>query len=436
MSDRRGASSASAGRGPCGDWAVELDGVEPVRAVAEPSDLRAGASSRSPTASAAGTSCSGRATSTLEVEPGSCSSGAGFHCETVGVYVPREPRVDPRHVRRTGTGGRRRADRRLHAACRGRPRRCRCRGARRRRGLGARRAPGDRLARLRPAGRQDRRPRELIRERGEARGAARRGDRPARRAVRGHRRRRRQRRSAARRAGARRAGRARTGLVCRVVDDPRGSGDSSRPSTSCCSAKPRRSPPQVRNAGAVFVGPSSPVAGRRLRDGREPRATHERLGADGRRARARDVHEAGDDPAAHTRPASRCVRPTAEALAAAEGMPAHAAAVRHESARARVPALRVGGADRRGGAPRGDRPVAGRALRPEHASAAAGLDRPGDGRRRARRVNNYPAGGYVALRRAIADYAGVEPENVVLGVGADDLILLCARGYAGPATRS
>jgi histidinol-phosphate/aromatic aminotransferase/cobyric acid decarboxylase-like protein/imidazoleglycerol phosphate dehydratase HisB len=48
------------------------------------------------------------------------------------------------------------------------------------------------------------------------------------------------------------------------------------------------------------------------------------------------------------------------------------------------------------------------------------------------RVNSYPEGGYPALRRAIADYAGVEPENVVLGAGADDLILLCARTYAGP----
>jgi histidinol-phosphate/aromatic aminotransferase/cobyric acid decarboxylase-like protein/imidazoleglycerol phosphate dehydratase HisB len=47
-------------------------------------------------------------------------------------------------------------------------------------------------------------------------------------------------------------------------------------------------------------------------------------------------------------------------------------------------------------------------------------------------VNGYPAEGYGALRRAIADYAGVEPENVVLGAGADDLILLCARAYAGP----
>ena len=48
------------------------------------------------------------------------------------------------------------------------------------------------------------------------------------------------------------------------------------------------------------------------------------------------------------------------------------------------------------------------------------------------RVSGYPSGGYRALRRAIADYAGVEPENIVLGAGADDLILLCARAYAAP----
>ena len=48
------------------------------------------------------------------------------------------------------------------------------------------------------------------------------------------------------------------------------------------------------------------------------------------------------------------------------------------------------------------------------------------------RVNGYPGGGYAPLRRAIADYAGVDPDNVVLGAGADDLILLCARAYAGP----
>ena len=47
-------------------------------------------------------------------------------------------------------------------------------------------------------------------------------------------------------------------------------------------------------------------------------------------------------------------------------------------------------------------------------------------------INTYPHGGYPVLERAIAAYAGVEPENVVLGAGADDLILLCARSFAGP----
>jgi len=47
-------------------------------------------------------------------------------------------------------------------------------------------------------------------------------------------------------------------------------------------------------------------------------------------------------------------------------------------------------------------------------------------------VNTYPHGGYPLIHEAIAAYANVEPENVVLGAGADDLILLCARTFAGP----
>ena len=50
-------------------------------------------------------------------------------------------------------------------------------------------------------------------------------------------------------------------------------------------------------------------------------------------------------------------------------------------------------------------------------------------------VQNYPHGGYTELTAAIAGYAGVGPENVVLGAGADDLILLCARAFAGPGDR-
>jgi histidinol-phosphate/aromatic aminotransferase/cobyric acid decarboxylase-like protein/imidazoleglycerol phosphate dehydratase HisB len=45
-------------------------------------------------------------------------------------------------------------------------------------------------------------------------------------------------------------------------------------------------------------------------------------------------------------------------------------------------------------------------------------------------VNEYPS--TAALRRAIADSNGVEPGQVVLGAGADDLILLCTRVFAGP----
>jgi histidinol-phosphate aminotransferase len=50
-------------------------------------------------------------------------------------------------------------------------------------------------------------------------------------------------------------------------------------------------------------------------------------------------------------------------------------------------------------------------------------------------VNTYPHGGYTELEAAVARYAGVEPENVVLGAGADDLIMLCARAFAGPGDR-
>jgi histidinol-phosphate/aromatic aminotransferase/cobyric acid decarboxylase-like protein/imidazoleglycerol phosphate dehydratase HisB len=48
------------------------------------------------------------------------------------------------------------------------------------------------------------------------------------------------------------------------------------------------------------------------------------------------------------------------------------------------------------------------------------------------RVHTYPHGGYTELVPAIARYAGVAPEQVVLGAGADDLILLSARAFAGP----
>jgi histidinol-phosphate/aromatic aminotransferase/cobyric acid decarboxylase-like protein/imidazoleglycerol phosphate dehydratase HisB len=47
-------------------------------------------------------------------------------------------------------------------------------------------------------------------------------------------------------------------------------------------------------------------------------------------------------------------------------------------------------------------------------------------------INTYPHGGYPGIDAAIAAYAGVEPECVVLGAGADDLLLLCGRAFARP----
>jgi histidinol-phosphate aminotransferase len=51
------------------------------------------------------------------------------------------------------------------------------------------------------------------------------------------------------------------------------------------------------------------------------------------------------------------------------------------------------------------------------------------------RINAYRHGGFPELLHAIAAYTGVEPEQVVLGAGADDLLMLCARAYAGPGDR-
>jgi len=48
------------------------------------------------------------------------------------------------------------------------------------------------------------------------------------------------------------------------------------------------------------------------------------------------------------------------------------------------------------------------------------------------RINEYAHGGYPRIHAAIAEYAGVEPGNVVIGAGADDLLLLTGRAFAGP----
>jgi imidazoleglycerol phosphate dehydratase HisB/histidinol-phosphate/aromatic aminotransferase/cobyric acid decarboxylase-like protein len=49
-------------------------------------------------------------------------------------------------------------------------------------------------------------------------------------------------------------------------------------------------------------------------------------------------------------------------------------------------------------------------------------------------INDYDRGRYPQLREAIARYQGVEPENIVLAAGSDDLILLAARTFASRGT--
>jgi histidinol-phosphate aminotransferase len=47
-------------------------------------------------------------------------------------------------------------------------------------------------------------------------------------------------------------------------------------------------------------------------------------------------------------------------------------------------------------------------------------------------IHTYAHGGYPRLLEAIAAYCDVPTDGIVLGAGADDLILLCARSFAGP----
>jgi histidinol-phosphate aminotransferase len=52
------------------------------------------------------------------------------------------------------------------------------------------------------------------------------------------------------------------------------------------------------------------------------------------------------------------------------------------------------------------------------------------------RLNDYPDGTYRDLREAAAAYAGVDPEQIVPGAGADGLIALAARTFLGPGRRA
>jgi histidinol-phosphate aminotransferase len=53
-------------------------------------------------------------------------------------------------------------------------------------------------------------------------------------------------------------------------------------------------------------------------------------------------------------------------------------------------------------------------------------------RRSSSKLNEYPAASYVALREAVAAETGLDPDSVIPGAGADELILLAARAFLAP----
>src|SRR6188508_1082392 len=172
--------------------------------------------------------------------------------------------------------------------------------------------------------------------------------------------------------------------------------------------------------------------GRRLRDRRQPCSPDGWLGALGGRARARDLPQAGDDSAcdeggARRAPADRrCARgDRGHARARGSGAAMRAppetfseyiwAPSTAEIARSvELDPIQVVRFD--GNVPAQPAPFA----------------RPGAIAGALAEVNTYAHGGFPELVDGIARYAGVAPENVVLGAGADDQILLCGRTFAGP----
>ena len=56
--------------------------------------------------------------------------------------------------------------------------------------------------------------------------------------------------------------------------------------------------------------------------------------------------------------------------------------------------------------------------------------------RHATQLNEYPAASYASLRSSVATAKGLEPEQVVPGAGADELILLAARALLPPGGRA
>jgi histidinol dehydrogenase len=205
---------------------------------------------------------------------------------------------------------------------------------------------------------------------------------------------------------------------------------------------------RVRNAGAIFIGPWSPIAAGDYATGTNhvlPTGGAARawsgIGVEsfGRWIEVQQLTAAG----------VRALAPTVAAIAAAEGLPAHGASVQARASRADgavdaddpldllrrpepVAAYPAEPSDEelaeRAGVPvesvvRADMNTLGGGPLP---SAAAGLDALDP-----KRLPEYGDLAYVSLRGALAERIGVEPRRIVVGAGADELIRLVTTAAVG-----
>ena len=205
----------------------------------------------------------------------------------------------------------------------------------------------------------------------------------------------------------------------------------------------------VRNAGAIFIGPWSPVAAGDYATGTNhvlPTGAAARawsgVGVEsfGRWIQLQRLAPAG----------ARSLSGTVQAIAMAEGLPAHAASVRARAELAAGQPLNddVNGLFRRpeavvpypaepsneelaarAGIPvrsvvRADMNTLGGGPLPAVAHALDGFD--------ARRASEYGDLAYVRLRAALAERLGVDPRRIVPGAGADELIRLVTTQAVGP----
>ena len=288
------------------EWALKLDGVEPARAVADAgrAPARRAADARGPRAPLARGAAAARRDAR---DRAGRRARAALGAASLGRHLrSARARLDARHVRGAGAGRRRRADRRRHAA--GRRRARRRRGARRSASTRCgRSAAPQAIAWLAYVERVDRIVGPGNAYVNEAKLAVSRDvaiDLPA--------------------GPSEVVVLASNGADPRIVELELAAQAEHGPDSVCrvvdTLAEAEALAPEhlvLLGAEAEALAPRGPqrgrglrrrvVAGRRgrLRDGRQPRSADRRLGAQRRRPRARDVPQAGDDPAPDRRRGSR-----------------------------------------------------------------------------------------------------------------------------------